>query len=1264
MKKQALLNALDATDQAFLQQVEFRLGVTKKEIEEDEEDEVLQLADLKALACDEEREREFVKRCTSTENSKNKPYSADAPETNNASENADKASNKGRPPRVFECFVPVDLASYQISIAGGTGNKNGDKGEINAEQEFLQRIASEGVDVECSRFYEGRLEQILAGERAWSTPIDDDFSMEEEGVPPGSHVKSLVDNFNRRTGYLAPARATCPASDGSLLHQRMSKTGVVPRATAPPRSAPLLNGGRATTAANKVTLAPVAEVDDESREQQSSVLEEVDPLKRETVTVDSFLEGTEEEEKAAQLIQLKFRKRQLALGNKRPESTSISSSSKPGGSTGTADDNRIPSVASATTAARSSSTASSATTAMDENLQDISTFTAEEHQAATSIQRRFRKQRAFNEKEKDSNNIINQDSSMLSVVSSSSGAGAAPSSASSSSSSSSSSGSSSSSSDASSSAASSAQSSPLEAENSILMANNTSRSKISPISPKDSSGADESQILADLSLAFESARGSSSSETPAFFNNNDINRTSSTSGTATRKKTTTLLACKVVLQQPFVTSDRKYLSQAFIPESYDAIVFEDEDEPQNCVYMVRDKKQVLPLYTIALEPTLKSEEVNHLKCHNCREKGKLDTDSVWSVELEGWTLCDPCLESFVAFIPDYKEKKKVVPIREMQPVAKKCPEHPQENLDLWCDECNRPVCQLCKVTGDHSTGEFKLHHLTSLPLKHHQVQMDLQRTKNHFTFAQYQLQKQIDTTTKRIKNVEENIEAMLKMVRQQSEELEIQINKAALEGRNELQCKRGILDAFLGQIDYAQNFLEYISDPVNLDGGEYLEMVDQYPVQMQRLCADLGSSNEEYTFDESQQYIPAMAIEGEVGIIERCKPKYIFKKQQKNVFQAANITSFLKREVIKTKSSPVTPLPTLAALTPGPAESAALPSPHQPINLEPKLELREYQESVTSAAPPAPVAPAVQQMLGKKHLSVMSSAAPLSALGRDGMPVTDTTKNPLLLNRMRSNPIPYDIEPVAHSNQQLVPGNPLQAENVFLQKWESKKQRNLLKQKSNLVDESPVKKMFSNMLLERNNGTTNEQQLQFLQNQLDPDRIPISRQYRRNNDEFLSAPDRKFANLCKKSVSRDTADTTIEEDDIDSESWCDSAVDNDGSFTMQIGKTKFLNPTKRNLFSDKEEALHLVGEGRASKNEEDFETYKPYVAKLPIASVTEQVAPTSHIPEPAQFTLVVDSGTHKKRYRLNIVPKGTSSGATANHAAVKNGSSTAIVAAA
>ncbi|CAD7927439.1 unnamed protein product [Amoebophrya sp. A25] len=1206
--------ALSATERAFLQQVEFRLGVTQKEIQESEIDASLQPGVLLAVPPGEAKERDFVSLCQEDSGSPLEDVAA-----------GPKKSGKKRPPRVFECFVPYDASRF-----------------ATVEQALAK------LDVEKCKFYEGRLESILFEEcgksegslsdkRGPSVILDGvvagDESVEDDGVPAGSHLKSLVSRFNRRTGYGITGRATCPATEGSLR----GYPGPPPRISAPPTRTALSLKARATG------LVPVAEDEDEAKGRHT-----------EAVIIDGVdLRDDPEANNAASRIQRRFRNKKHAA---------------------------VPVIQAETKKA-------------EENpVKTLGlTGSAEETKAATSIQLRFRKKQALRKAQEQTSSTENSrpsgDTSTSTGSEDKAKSGTTGSEAADKKSPTSSSNSSSllSIDSSSSSSSSSAASSPAElSESSGVQGNKSgdgSSVSASPISAESGTGEDTT-LLADLQNFMTSPKEAFS------WGGIDVgslhtNVTTMTTTTTTTTKTNrvsgrgsanggpriALLACKVVIKQPFVTSEKKYLELGIsgVPEDYDAIVFEEESttssefniaggasteqvttsttttscttashqitasasqtvssssmmsastikSPGNgAIYRVRSLRQVLPLYAIELESVSKREEISHMKCHNCRERG-VTTDSQWSVELEGWTLCNDCLESFEKFIPDYKTKKKVVPIGDMQPVAKKCPTHPGENLDLWCDECARPICQLCKVIGDHSTGEFRGHHITGLTAKHTQVQMDIRRSKTHFKFAKYQLQRSIDTCSARIAGVEENIETMLKMVRDQHKEIEIQIAKAAREGRSALQSKRGILDAFSSQMDYAERYMNYIANPDVLDAGEFIEIADQFPVQMRRLAAGLND-NAEYEFDEGESFIPNMQIEGEVGIIERCKPKYVFKKAQKNVLAAQKITGFLKREVGK-KQSPMTPaIPTL--VTPR-APSTAQVSPADMV--EEKQEEESLVEPLEApqleASAPRSLAPTPQVLTN-----------PLSALGR-APAEKETSSNPLA-GAARTNLMPYDIidyELVDHDSQQIA-ASPLDS---------GAAQGKDVSTKPSYNRTAGVKRMFAG-----------SQQLTNLENIIrrDPDRIPISQQYRKLSNlpppPESCASTRKFTNLLRKSSRGMNDDTLAEaptEYESDFESSSSSIMDPSESVS-QVGPVfQSRRAGARNLFGGKSEALDMMAPG---------ENTKP----APVAPAAENVTVPPTPAAPTEFTLVVDSGGQKRKYRLNIVPKNQGGFAPAARAA-------------
>eukprot|EP00392_Amoebophrya_sp_AT5.2_P019075 g19786.t1 len=274
---------LTPSERAFLQQVEFRLGVTKKEREDAAEDEIVQtVKGMQPHPIPDDKEREFVERCQ---------------------------KNEKRPPRVFECFAPYDPDTLSID------------------------------------------------EICMSTSSTVTTNAGEGG---SSHVKSLVDNYNRRTGYDVPVRgrATCPPGSAALPG-RFSTTADAPtaRMTAHPN---------VKTTSFGALLPPVAEDADFGGDGS-------------TIAADMGLTGSAEEDKAARAIQSRFR-RKKGFAAPAAEPAAIKTS---------------PAAAAAAPPAPAAETF------------DF-TGSEEEHTAAISIQRRFRRQKAFTSKNQE------QDSSVLS----------------------------------------------------------------------------------------------------------------------------------------------------------------------------------------------------------------------------------------------------------------------------------------------------------------------------------------------------------------------------------------------------------------------------------------------------------------------------------------------------------------------------------------------------------------------------------------------------------------------------------------------------------------------------------------------------------------------------------------------------------------------------------------------------------------------------------------------------------------------------------
>ena len=63
-------------------------------------------------------------------------------------------------------------------------------------------------------------------------------------------------------------------------------------------------------------------------------------------------------------------------------------------------------------------------------------------------------------------------------------------------------------------------------------------------------------------------------------------------------------------------------------------------------------------------------------------------------------------------------KHKRTDVADKPKVVGNCPIHPNIKLELFCLECNRPLCVNCKIKGDHYNGENLMHNLIRVTEKY------------------------------------------------------------------------------------------------------------------------------------------------------------------------------------------------------------------------------------------------------------------------------------------------------------------------------------------------------------------------------------------------------------------------------------------------------------------------------------------------------------------------------------------------------------------
>lgn len=108
-----------------------------------------------------------------------------------------------------------------------------------------------------------------------------------------------------------------------------------------------------------------------------------------------------------------------------------------------------------------------------------------------------------------------------------------------------------------------------------------------------------------------------------------------------------------------------------------------------------------------------------------------------------------------------QHKHKRTELAEKPKVISNCIQHPNIKLELFCLECNRPLCVNCKIRGDHSSGEMLMHNLIRVTEKYHDTSKVLK-----------EIDPNLDKKKKILMSGVANAEAKLKDINRKSNEIE------------------------------------------------------------------------------------------------------------------------------------------------------------------------------------------------------------------------------------------------------------------------------------------------------------------------------------------------------------------------------------------------------------------------------------------------------------------------------------------------------------
>lgn len=186
------------------------------------------------------------------------------------------------------------------------------------------------------------------------------------------------------------------------------------------------------------------------------------------------------------------------------------------------------------------------------------------------------------------------------------------------------------------------------------------------------------------------------------------------------------LLCRVGVGRSYRVDNARSAEGLELPPEYDSFIIRreaaeetalDEEYPGvlprhvlHSEYIVRDPSQALPLYLVHFEYDPEAPEFLALPlCDNCGLQG-----SLLYCEADDANLCRAC-DARIHSTNCIAAKHVRVEINRRPGAPKgQCPEHPDQEADLYCMECCLPLCVHCRSLGSHSAGEAKQHRCIGL----------------------------------------------------------------------------------------------------------------------------------------------------------------------------------------------------------------------------------------------------------------------------------------------------------------------------------------------------------------------------------------------------------------------------------------------------------------------------------------------------------------------------------------------------------------------
>ncbi|XP_062584498.1 protein PML-like [Saccostrea cucullata] len=174
-------------------------------------------------------------------------------------------------------------------------------------------------------------------------------------------------------------------------------------------------------------------------------------------------------------------------------------------------------------------------------------------------------------------------------------------------------------------------------------------------------------------------------------------------------------------------------------------------------------------------------------------------------------MCKPCRDQHLKIAENKNHEVVLYQQRKRQLPVMKCKIHPTKEIDIFCEECNVPLCSKCSTMQDHRGHQFidlEIIYTETFEICH----KELSKIHNYFVPTSKDLQREVQEDATEVKQIMDSIRTSMKA---EAQSLKTMVDTVLSENMEELnQIEKSLLKKLKSQEKTFDDYITYLSDLV------------------------------------------------------------------------------------------------------------------------------------------------------------------------------------------------------------------------------------------------------------------------------------------------------------------------------------------------------------------------------------------------------------------------------------------------------------------